>query len=222
MVSPIRAVLLSLLPGLTSSSSHCPPPFPAGLAQASHIPSSAVFRHCCWETWPRNTTQRQKWGGLCICCLHMPAIINVLQFCEFWWGCRVRKKKQRDRLGKMFSLEKKCRVDQNALTKYWFYTSPVFFLFLEKVSILSTFIAPFKYLSPGATTMEDEDNLSKQCFFFIDRWIIKCVKMKALPCRGNCGKEADMQILAGHKSSPHVKCKIPWCWVQIWSPVKER
>ncbi|KAF1547146.1 Double-stranded RNA-specific editase B2, partial [Eudyptula albosignata] len=30
----------------------------------------------------------------------------------------------------------------------------------EKVSILSTFIAPFKYLSPGATTMEDEDNLS--------------------------------------------------------------
>ncbi|NXP73894.1 RED2 editase, partial [Ramphastos sulfuratus] len=30
----------------------------------------------------------------------------------------------------------------------------------EKVSILSTFIAPFKYLSPGAATMEDEDNLS--------------------------------------------------------------
>ncbi|XP_063180520.1 double-stranded RNA-specific editase B2 [Chroicocephalus ridibundus] len=30
----------------------------------------------------------------------------------------------------------------------------------EKVSILSTFIAPFKYLSPGTTTMEDEDNLS--------------------------------------------------------------
>ncbi|XP_044280945.1 double-stranded RNA-specific editase B2 [Varanus komodoensis] len=30
----------------------------------------------------------------------------------------------------------------------------------EKVSILSTFIAPFKYLSPGATNMEDEDNLS--------------------------------------------------------------
>ncbi|NXG52363.1 RED2 editase, partial [Psilopogon haemacephalus] len=29
-----------------------------------------------------------------------------------------------------------------------------------KVSILSTFIAPFKYLSPGAATMEDEDNLS--------------------------------------------------------------
>ncbi|XP_019354167.1 double-stranded RNA-specific editase B2 [Alligator mississippiensis] len=30
----------------------------------------------------------------------------------------------------------------------------------EKVSILSTFIAPFKYLSPGASNMEDEDNLS--------------------------------------------------------------
>ncbi|NWZ61130.1 RED2 editase, partial [Acrocephalus arundinaceus] len=30
----------------------------------------------------------------------------------------------------------------------------------EKLSILSTFIAPFKYLSPGPTTMEDEDNLS--------------------------------------------------------------
>ncbi|XP_062840257.1 double-stranded RNA-specific editase B2 isoform X2 [Anolis carolinensis] len=30
----------------------------------------------------------------------------------------------------------------------------------EKVSILSTFIAPFKYLSPGAANMEDEDNLS--------------------------------------------------------------
>ncbi|XP_064906572.1 double-stranded RNA-specific editase B2 isoform X1 [Columba livia] len=30
----------------------------------------------------------------------------------------------------------------------------------EKVSILSTFIAPFKYLSPGTTTMEDEDSLS--------------------------------------------------------------
>lgn len=149
----------------------------------------------------------------------MPAVINVLQFCEFWWGCRVRKNKKWDRLDKMFSLEKKCRVDQNALTKYWFCTSPGFFLFLEKVSILSTFIAPFKYLSPGATTMEDEDNLSKQCFFFIVRWIIKFLKMKALPRRGNCGKEADMQILAGHKSSPHVKCKIPWCSVQICYPV---
>ncbi|XP_025061534.1 double-stranded RNA-specific editase B2 [Alligator sinensis] len=30
----------------------------------------------------------------------------------------------------------------------------------EKVSILSTFITPFKYLSPGASNMEDEDNLS--------------------------------------------------------------
>ncbi|KAM9672086.1 double-stranded RNA-specific editase B2 [Trichechus inunguis] len=30
----------------------------------------------------------------------------------------------------------------------------------DKVSILSTFIAPFKYLSPGATNTEDEDNLS--------------------------------------------------------------
>ncbi|NXX47146.1 RED2 editase, partial [Tricholaema leucomelas] len=30
----------------------------------------------------------------------------------------------------------------------------------EKLSILSTFIAPFKYLSPGTATMEDEDNLS--------------------------------------------------------------
>ncbi|XP_071590889.1 double-stranded RNA-specific editase B2 [Heliangelus exortis] len=30
----------------------------------------------------------------------------------------------------------------------------------EKVSILSTFIAPFKYLNPGTATMEDEDNLS--------------------------------------------------------------
>ncbi|XP_063116209.1 double-stranded RNA-specific editase B2 isoform X1 [Cavia porcellus] len=30
----------------------------------------------------------------------------------------------------------------------------------DKVSILSTFFAPFKYLSPGATNTEDEDNLS--------------------------------------------------------------
>ncbi|XP_077021567.1 double-stranded RNA-specific editase B2 isoform X2 [Tamandua tetradactyla] len=30
----------------------------------------------------------------------------------------------------------------------------------DKVSILSTFIAPFKYLNPGATNTEDEDNLS--------------------------------------------------------------
>lgn len=50
----------------------------------------------------------------------------------------------------------------------------LFFCFLlEKVSILSTFIAPFKYLSPGTTAMEDEDNLSKQSLFFIDRGIIK-------------------------------------------------
>ncbi|XP_004588523.2 double-stranded RNA-specific editase B2 [Ochotona princeps] len=30
----------------------------------------------------------------------------------------------------------------------------------DKVSILSTFLAPFKYLSPGTTNTEDEDNLS--------------------------------------------------------------
>ncbi|XP_042541835.1 double-stranded RNA-specific editase B2 [Dipodomys spectabilis] len=32
--------------------------------------------------------------------------------------------------------------------------------YLYKVSILSTFLAPFKYLSPGTTHTEDEDNLS--------------------------------------------------------------
>ncbi|XP_004641343.1 double-stranded RNA-specific editase B2 [Octodon degus] len=33
-------------------------------------------------------------------------------------------------------------------------------LLTDKVSILSTFLAPFKYLSPGTTNTEDEDNLS--------------------------------------------------------------
>uniref|UniRef100_A0A8C0WCG0 Double-stranded RNA-specific editase B2 n=1 Tax=Castor canadensis TaxID=51338 RepID=A0A8C0WCG0_CASCN len=37
---------------------------------------------------------------------------------------------------------------------------PVLLFFPDKVSILSTFLAPFKYLSPGTTNTEDEDNLS--------------------------------------------------------------
>lgn len=98
MVSSIRAVPMSLLPGLTSLSSHPPPPFPAGPAQASCIPSSAVLRHHCWKAWPRSTTQGQKPGGTCIWYLHVPAVINVMQFCEFWWGCRLRKNKKKKQI----------------------------------------------------------------------------------------------------------------------------
>ncbi|ELW71648.1 Double-stranded RNA-specific editase B2 [Tupaia chinensis] len=37
---------------------------------------------------------------------------------------------------------------------------PVLLFFPDKMSMLSTFLAPFKYLSPGTTNTEDEDNLS--------------------------------------------------------------
>ncbi|KAB1253974.1 Double-stranded RNA-specific editase B2 [Camelus dromedarius] len=37
---------------------------------------------------------------------------------------------------------------------------PVLLFFADKVSTLSAFVAPFKHVSPGATSTEDEDNLS--------------------------------------------------------------
>ncbi|XP_074123310.1 double-stranded RNA-specific editase B2 isoform X2 [Sminthopsis crassicaudata] len=90
----------------------------------------------------------------------------------------------------------------------------------EKVSILSTFIAPFKYLSPGATNMEDEDNLSSSSAEVKENRNVGNLEAKPLPSsdhsRGGTSSIKRKRPLE-EGNSGHF-CKLQLIWKKLsWS-----
>ncbi|XP_007946306.1 double-stranded RNA-specific editase B2 [Orycteropus afer afer] len=90
----------------------------------------------------------------------------------------------------------------------------------DKVSILSTFIAPFKYLSPGATNMEDEDNLSTSSAEVKENRNVGNLETKPLPpsdrARGSAPSIKRKRPLE-EGNSGHF-CKLQLIWKKLsWS-----
>ncbi|KAM6215834.1 double-stranded RNA-specific editase B2 [Rhynchocyon petersi] len=90
----------------------------------------------------------------------------------------------------------------------------------DKVSILSTFIAPFKYLSPGATNTEDEDNLSTSSAEVKENRNVGNLETKPLPpsdrARGSASSIKRKRPLE-EGNSGHF-CKLQLIWKKLsWS-----
>ncbi|XP_006889018.1 PREDICTED: double-stranded RNA-specific editase B2-like [Elephantulus edwardii] len=89
-----------------------------------------------------------------------------------------------------------------------------------KVSILSTFIAPFKYLSPGATNPEDDDNLSTSSTEVKENRNVGNLETKPLPpsdrARGSAPSIKRKRPLE-EGNSGHF-CKLQLIWKKLsWS-----
>ncbi|XP_054551030.1 double-stranded RNA-specific editase B2 [Talpa occidentalis] len=89
----------------------------------------------------------------------------------------------------------------------------------DKVSMLSAFIAPFKHLSPGATTVEDEDNLSTSSTEVKENRNVSNLEARPLPpsdrARGVPGMKRKRPLEEGNGS--HF-CKLQLIWKKLsWS-----